>query len=349
VTDRALRIGVVGMTSDHVWGMGQNLATLPGVAMVCGAEPYAELREQAQSRFGLQRTYADYREMFAKEQLDAILACGDNAGKVAVVEEAAKYKVHVYLDKALAATLAQADRIIAVAERAGIQVMVAYHNYFGAAYTRGKEIVRAGRIGNVYLARGIVGHSGPQEVGCSKYFCEWLFDKEKGGGGAFVDEACYTISAFLDYMGPIVEVSSFMAGMGWRDYLPAGIEENTVTIVRFQSGALGIIDAKWGQIGMMPFMQSFHGVKGTVLAGWDSLQVYAPQALPADMQGWVQMPFRESGQRYGSEGQAFVNGIRQNKPFEGPISLRGARATQEVIEAAYRSAQTGQVVRLPLP
>jgi len=347
--NNAIKIGIVGMTSDHVWNMAQNLAALPAVELVTGAEPYEELRQQVQERFGLQTVYEDYHEMLEKEALDAILVCGDNAGKAETVEEAARRGVHVYQDKPMAATLAQADRIVAAAERSGIKVMVAYHTYFGAGYGQVKEWLQQGVIGDVYLARGIIGHAGPKEIGCSQYFCEWLFDRERNGGGTFIDEGCYTVSSFLDYLGEVVEVSSFMNQMGWRDYLPPDVEDNSVTILRFKSGALGVIDSKWGQIGRMPFGSSYHGTEGTITASWTGLSIYSRKALPPELQGWVEIPVgRAPRPGIGSEAEYFVNCLLQDRPIEGAVSPRGARATQEVIEATYRSAETGQVVRLPL-
>lgn len=346
---KIIKMGIVGMTSDHVWNMAQNLAALPAVELTTGAEPYQELRQQVQERFGLKTVYEDYHEMFEQEALDAILACGDNAGKADIVEEAARHGVHVYQDKPMAATLAQADRIVAAAEEYGIKVMIAYHNYFGAAYGKVKEWLDGGKIGDVYLARAGIGHAGPKEIGCSKYFCEWLFDKERNGGGTFVDEGCYTVSTFLDYLGEVAEVSSFMTQMGWRDYLPPDVEDNSVTILRFKSGVLGVIDCKWGQIGRMPFGSSYHGTEGTVTASWTGLSLYSRKALPEELQGWVELSVgREPRPGLGSEAEHFVNCLLEDRPFEGAVSPRGARATQEVIEAAYRAAETGQVVKLPL-
>ena len=349
MTQKILKMGIAGMTSDHVWGMAGNLAALPEVSLVTGSEPYPELRQEVQDRFGLQTTYAEYEEMLAKEQLDAILICGDSAGKASIVEAAASHGVHVYQDKPMAATLAQADRIIAASEQAGIKVMVAYHNYFGAAYGKVKDWLDAGQIGDVYLARGIIGHSGPKAFGCSDYFCEWLFDKEKNGGGTFIDEGCYTVSGFLDYLGEVVEVSAFTAQIGDKDYLPSDVEDNSVAILRFKSGVLGVIDSKWGQIGSMPFGASYHGTEGTILAGWTNLNLYSRKALPEDLQGWVEISGRRAPRPgVGSEPEHFVKCLLEDKPFEGPVSPRGARATQEVIEAVYRSAATSQVVKLPL-
>jgi predicted dehydrogenase len=349
VAQNVLKMGIVGMTSDHVWNMGANLAALPAVELTTGSEPYQKLRQRAQEQFHLSTVHEDYTEMLEKEDLDAIVVCGDNASKADIVEAAAKHGVHVYLDKPMSANLAQADRIVAASERSGIKVMVAYHPYFSASYGRVKELLEGAAIGDVYLARAITGHAGPKEFGCSEYFCEWLFDKQRNGGGAFVDVGCYVVSSMLDYLGDVEEVSAFTTQMGIRDYLPPDVEDNCVAILRFKSGALGIIDAKWGQVGGMPFRSSYHGTEGTITAGRANLGVYSRKALPADLQGWVSIPTgRASRPGVGSEPECFVNGILQDKAFEGAISVSGGRAAQEVIEAVYQSAETGKAVKLPL-
>jgi predicted dehydrogenase len=106
------RFGVVGTTSDHVWTMGDGLAALPEVELVAGAETYPELRERAIQQWGISRTYEDHETMLDHEELDALLVCGDNASKASVAEAAARRGGHVYQDKPMAATLAQADQIL---------------------------------------------------------------------------------------------------------------------------------------------------------------------------------------------------------------------------------------------
>lgn len=347
---KVLKMGIVGMTSDHIWrSMGPNLAALPAVELVTGAEPYQELRQRAQERFHIQTAYEDYRDMFANEELDAIVVCSDSGAKADIVEESAKYGVHVYLDKPMAATLAQADRIVAASEDSGIKVMVAYHPYFSASTAKIQEWLEQGVIGDVYLARAISGHAGPREFGCSEYFCEWLFDKDMNGGGAFVDVGCYSVSTMLDHLGGVEEVSAFTTQMGIRDYLPPGVEDNCVAIFRFKSGAMGIIDAKWGQVGGMPFRSSYHGTEGTITTSRGGLNLYSRKALPAELQGWVNIPMaRAPRSDIGSEPEHFVNCVLEDNPFRGAVSVVGARATQEVIEAVYLSAETGKAVKLPL-
>lgn len=153
---RKLRFGIVGMTSDHVWGMGD--AALPEVELIAGAEPYPELRERATHQWGLDRTYEDYETMLDREEVDPILVCTDNASKADVAEAATRRGVHVYQDKPMAATLAQADRILRAAESSGVTLMV--HSAFNPIYAEIKRLLAAGAIGKVYLARGVTGHGG---------------------------------------------------------------------------------------------------------------------------------------------------------------------------------------------
>ena len=372
---KTLRFGIAGMTSDHVWGMGDGLAALPEVTLVAGAEPYPELREKASQQWSLARTYEDFTTMLEKEELDALLVCGDNASKADIAEAAARHKVHVYQDKPMAATLAQADRILRAAEESGITLMVAYHSAFSPVYDQTKHLLQQGAIGRLYLARGVTGHGGPVEFGCSKYFCEWLFDRDRNGGGTFVDEACYLVDGFVDYFGGITEVSAFTAPIGsvtgdkprHRDYLPDNVEDNAVAILRFANGALGLIDAKWGQVGPAPVRTSFHGTQGTLTNGPAGTELYstAEPRVPADWQS-IETPAGRGGRppenlrawrapsagpntgRGGREQRYFVDSVLEGQPIEGAASPRIARDVQEVIEAVYRSAETGRAIPLPL-
>jgi predicted dehydrogenase len=362
-----LRVGIVGMSSDHVWAMGDGLSAQPGVRIVAAAEAHRELRAQASSRWGVDGLYPDAASMLEKEKLDAILICGDNASKPEAVELAAARGVHVYSDKPMASTLAGAERIRAAVERSGITYMCAYHSAYNPVYDQVKGLLDAGAIGQVYLARGVTGHAGPKEFGCSEYFCEWLFDKGRNGGGTFIDEACYLLDAFVHYLGPVAEVSAFTSQIGHRDYLPADVEDNAVAILRFKNGALGVIDAKWGQVGPAPVRTSYHGTHGTISSGphgtelystlgptvpvgWESIDTGAGHGrqLPG-LKGWraPEVPRSQTGSG-GPEQKHFVESVRAKRQVEGAASGPVARDVQEAIEAVYRSAESGRSVQLPL-
>lgn len=366
MAERKLRFGVVGLTSDHVWGMGDGLAALPGVDIVAASDGYAELRERSSKQWNIDQTYDSCDELLDTAKPDAILVCCDNAGKAAVVQSAARRGVHVYQDKPMAATLAQARQSAAAARDAGISLMIAYHRAFDPVYAEVSSVLGSGALGTVYLARGVIGHAGPVEFGCSKYFSEWLFDPAKNGGGSLIDEGCYVIDSFVDQLGPVAEVSAFTTQMGTRDYLPPDVEDNAVAIMRFRSGALGLLDVKWGQVGPAPVLTSYHGTTGTlsnVPGRWDlysTLEASPPDnwepmeagnvggmhgATSTQLHGWRrETPPRGSAGRGGDEQAFFVEKIRNGQPIDGAAGIDIALHTQAVIEAAYESARSGRAV-----
>ncbi|NLX37283.1 MAG: Gfo/Idh/MocA family oxidoreductase [Chloroflexi bacterium] len=347
MAEKRLRMGIAGMVNDHVWFMADATHALPNAELVSVAEPHPELGQQAVERYGLASSYTSYEEMLDNEQLDAVMICSDNADKVKIVTAAARRGIHCYVDKPMSARYAQASEMVAVARKAGIKMMVAYHFFFNSTYNKVKGWIAEGRIGQVYLARASIGHAGPREINLSKYFCEWLEDKERAGGGAWVDEAGYMISAMVDNLGPVTDVSAFMNQQGWRDYLAPDIEDNSAAILKFESGALGVIDSRWGQIGRVPFEQSYHGTDGTIMQGWDAVRVFSRRSLPADMQGWLEVPIMRDPRGSG-EAAHFVDTVLAGGDFEGVISPEGACHVQAVIEAGYLSAEQGRAITLPL-
>ena len=342
-----LRLGVCGLTSDHVWSMVGGFFTLgEKVEVVAAAEPYhPELLERAKADWAVQRTYTEYETLLQKEEVDAVVICANNRDKAEIVRIAARCGRHVMTDKPMAATLAQAAQMERDAAEAGIHLMVAYHNAFSPMYAAVKQLIAQGAIGTVYLAKGGIGHAGPREIHCSEAFCEWLFDKRLNGGGCFVDEACYLINLYRNYVGEIARVGAITSQMGWRDYLPPDVEDNSVAILQFESGALGTIDAKWGQIGPYPISSSFHGTEGTIILSRGEFQVFSPKQLPAGLQGWVRVvdSSRTSG-RGGAEQRHFVDVVKGRAALMPEVSPAGALRTQAVIEAVYEAAASARIV-----
>jgi len=353
-----IRFGVVGLSSDHVWKMGDGLSAQPDVELVAAADADPGLRRRAADRWGLGQTYASGGQLLAARAADAILVCCDNAGKAEIAEAAADCGVHVYMDKPMAANLDQARRIYGAARDSGIQLMVAYHHVFNPFYEDLSRLLRAGLLGTVYLARGVVGHAGPREFGCSEEFCSWLFDARRNGGGSFADEACYVVAEFVDRLGRVAEVSAFTAQIGHHTYLPPDVEDNAVAILRFGSGALGLIDAKWGQAGPSPLFASYHGVDGTLSVFADRAEIslrrpaepgpgWQLAELSGEVRTWRRYQSRPADAGWdGREQRYFLHHLSAGLPVEGPTGPALALHVQEVIEAAYTSARTGRAVKV---
>jgi len=341
------RIAIVDLSSDHVWSMGNAFKLQPEVDLVALSDVHQELRDKGQAEFGIPAAYSDHLGMMDEVKPDAIVVCGDNAMKADVTEAAAERGIHVCLDKPMSANLEQANRIVAAVDASGILAMVAYHPFFTDSYQSIKGWIDEGRIGQPYLAKASIGHGGPIEIGLSSYFCEWLIDAKRNGGGSFVDEACYAISMFTDWFGRVAEVSCYTTQQGWRDYLPADVEDNAVAILRFENNMLGMIDAKWGQVGRVQYGRSVHGTEGTVMIGYEDAQVFSRVKHSGSEPSWETVTWPR-GVRNLQEAAYFVRMLEHKQTASGAASLEWSRHTQEVIEAAYISAREGCSIKLPL-
>ena len=344
---KTFRFAIVDLSSDHVWSMGSAFKAQPEVELVALSDVHEELRTKGQASFDIPVAYSDHLAMLDEIKPDAIVVCGDNAMKAGITEAAAERGIHVCLDKPMSANLAQADRILSAAKASGITVMVAYHPFFSPSYRSIRGWIDEGLIGQPFLAKASIGHGGPIEIGLSSFFSEWLLDARRNGGGAFVDEACYAISMFTDFFGRVAEISCYTTQQGWRKYLPADVEDNAVAILRFENGMLGMIDAKWGQVGRVPYGRSVHGTEGTIQMGFTDAQLYSRVKFPGSEPDWQNFDWPR-GPRNHEEAAYFVNLLVQGTQATGAASLQWARHTQEVIEAAYISAREGRAIKLPL-
>src|ERR1041385_5322546 len=122
-----IRIGFVG-----VGGMGQaahlrNYSTLPDCEVVALAELRPKLREAVARKHNVPRTYASGEELIAKEQLDGIVASQPFDRRAQVIIPLYKAGVPVFTEKALAASEAVGEKLLAALKQSGMWHMVGYH------------------------------------------------------------------------------------------------------------------------------------------------------------------------------------------------------------------------------
>ncbi|WP_422771124.1 Gfo/Idh/MocA family protein [Plantactinospora sp. WMMC1484] len=350
---RPIRIGVAGLTSDHVWSLVSSLRSLPAVDVVAVAEQTAALRERAGEAVPGVVGYEDPEAMLAAERLDAVLVCAENAAKPGIAVAALQRGVAVYQDKPLAATGEQAAVIAEAVRRTGGLLMCAFHTAFDPLVDEVGQLVRDGLLGTVQFARGLAGHAGLRATGVSDDFAAWLTDRSRGGGGSFVDQAGYLLTTLVAYLGPVERISGFAATVD--PDVPPEIEDNTAAIVRHAGGALAAIDTRWGQVGPTPLRYSFHGTTGTLSVyadryelvttakdgptGWESV------AAPPGLTGWRSAVTPRAS--YDDEAAHFVAALRDGAALRPTVTAASALHVQRVIDAYYESVRTGQAVTVP--
>ena len=136
MTGTRLRVGVVGggliAQAVHL----PNLRRLPDrFAVVALADPSARVRELVAARFGIPATFATWEGLLERAQLDAVAVCAPHGAHAGVILAALDAGLHVFVEKPLCVRLADADRIVAAAQRAGRVVQVGYMKRYDPAYT----------------------------------------------------------------------------------------------------------------------------------------------------------------------------------------------------------------------
>jgi predicted dehydrogenase len=340
-----IRVGVLGLTHDHIWSNLDHLAKLDGAELVGAAEPDAALRERFRGRYGDKLTVADYDGLLEGDHdLQALFIFADNRASAELAVRAAGRGLHVMLEKPMAADLAQADRLLAAARRGGAQVIINWPHNWNPKIREAHRLAQSGAVGDVFKLRYAGGHAGPREIGCSPIFCDWLYDAERNGVGALNDQGGYGATICRWFLGRPNRIVAMGGRLTKEDITDL---DNVVILARYPN-AIGVVEASWSWVGGLPTAGPVvYGTTGTLVA--HGAREAAGVTLIA--QGGREPTIVEAPPLPEEEANApayFIACVRQERPIGGLVSAEVCRDAQEILEAAVRSIGTGREVALPL-
>jgi UDP-N-acetylglucosamine 3-dehydrogenase len=311
------------------------LAGIPGVELFALCTRRPERLQEVAGRFGVRHTYADYRQMLAHPDVDAVSVVtmwDQHVGPAVAALQAGK---HVFLEKPMASTLADCDAIVAAARAARGFFMVGHICRFNPRYAAARAAIAEGRIGRIlsmYARRNI-----PAAVTTE------ILDKI----GPIAGDGVHDTDLMLWYSGAkVVSAYAQTVGVRGRKYPDLGW-----TLYRFDSGAVGVLENVWCLPDGTPFQiderMEVVGTEGTI-----HVQETHPNYSIADRAGWhcpdtTYWPLLH-GVRAGAlrdELAYFVGCIREGRP-PTIITPEESRAAVAACLAAEQSAATGAVVRL---
>jgi predicted dehydrogenase len=347
-----LRVGVLGLTHDHIWHHVADLAGSRTVSVAAVADEHEDLVRRFAATVPVERTYTHPEEALEREPLDLVLIYADNRRSAALALQAISRGVHVVVEKPMASRLHEAEEMVSAAAAAKVLLMVNWPAAWYAAFRQALTLVREGRIGRVTHVDHRSAHAGPKEFGCSPYFYEWLYDAERNGGGALIDYCGY--GAMLTYvlLGMPHRVHA-AGGRYQKDYIQ--VEDNAILTMVYPH-ALGTAQASWSQIGAgLGVGPIIYGTEGTILVH----QRHGSREGQVIKEGSIELMTREQpngrlidppalpeGQRNALE--HIVTCLRDGTPLHEMVSPATGRAVQEILEAGYRSLASGRDISLPL-
>ncbi len=335
-----MRMGFIGLSHDHVWDLLPEIAACEHVELVAAASTKPPLLERIGKEFGV-NTYTDSTEMAAGETLDAVCLFGDNRAGSEEGVKALERGWHVLIEKPLAADLEGANQLLQTADTTGKRLMVNWPIAWWPGVQHALHLAQTGEIGEVWQVRYRAAHQGPKEMGASEYFCDWLYDPNRNGGGALMDYCCYGAVLSRALLGRPHSVTAVSGNLVKTDL---DAEDNAVLLMQYPK-AISIAEASWTQIDKATnYHTQIYGTEGTLLAppGDGPLLLATPKHPEGKV---VDMP--EAPAHLKNPISHFLHCLDNDTAFQ-PLCRPGhCRDAQEILEAGMQSASTGSKVDLP--
>lgn len=272
-------------------------------------------------------------------EVDAVVVATSHDGLARVTRAALEAGKDVFCEKPLARNLAEAAPLIALAERYGRVLAVGFNHRCHPAVARLRTLASEGAIGQLLWARCRYGHGGR-----AGYEREWRADPVRAGGGELLDQGIHALDLFGWLFGEFAEVTAFLQTAFW----PIAVEDNAFVLLRTAAGQVASLHASWTQWRNL-FSFEVCGSQGYLCVeglggnyGPERLRI-GKRAENSSTPNEQVLEFPGEDRSWEQEWCAFVTAVRgHGTPL---ASGRDALAALRLVEAAYRAAAVGGVVR----
>lgn len=296
--------------------------------------------------------YSSLDEMLADPSVDAVSITTPSGSHMEPAVAAARAGKHVIIEKPLEVTLKKCDKIINACEKHGVKLSTIFQSRFHESSLNLKKAVDQKRFGRLTLGDAYVKWWRSQEYYDSG---AWRGTWELDGGGALMNQAIHTVDLLTWVMGPVVEVKAMTATLAHERI---EVEDVAVATLRFENGALGVIEASTAvNPGYLKRIE-LHGTEGSAILEEEDIKAWdfakkrrSDAAILKAMQsskstgGGAADPAAIGHHGHALQFRDFVKAINNDSTpaIDGPEGRRSV----EIILAIYKSAQTGRTVKLP--
>lgn len=240
-----VRVGVIGCgaISEHLHV--PDLVFAPETEVVALCDTNRARVDLLGEKFAPQAArYTKYEDLLKNADVDAVVVALPNVLHGPVSIAAAKAGKHVLVEKPMATSLAECRAMIAAAKKAGTVLMVNQCQRLARHHRKAKEIMDSGLMGKVLYVSAVFGHSGPDNWSPTG---KWFFKKKEARFGALADLGVHKADIIRHLTGSeVAEISGFY---GTLDKKKTDVDDNFVSSLKFESGALGMLGASWTAYG----------------------------------------------------------------------------------------------------
>ncbi|MBV7331060.1 Gfo/Idh/MocA family oxidoreductase [Chloroflexi bacterium TSY] len=336
-----LQAGIIGCGGITERRHGPVLASLAGRVKLVALADLAEERVALMGQklgFSPDHQYSDYETMLTNESLDLVHICTPHNLHEPQAIAAMQAGAHVLLEKPIATSIEEADRMIAAAQQTNRKLTISHNQIFSPASQTVTQQIRAGDIGNVFLVRSegfgrthVVGRGESQH---------WRTSPTAGGGGPLIDNGYHQVYRTVDWVGS--RVKRVYARIG-RHVHDISVEDMALLLIEHENGATTSLQTGWcapaGAIGM----DEIFGTAGQIrFAFRDENPVAVWQTAVGE---WAYPTVQKEGRDelgFPVLVREFVKAIETDGPV--PVTGEASRHALSVVLCAYESGKSGQPI-----
>jgi UDP-N-acetyl-2-amino-2-deoxyglucuronate dehydrogenase len=276
--------------------------------------------------------------------VDFVDVCTMPDYRLQAVELCAEAKKHILVQKPMATTLTTATRMIEVARASGIQLGVVSQHRFDDSILFLNDALAGNRLGSILQADAYV-----KWYRSAKYYARpgkgtWATE----GGGALITQAIHQVDLLLQLAGPVKEVFAY-----WQEGALHSIESEDVisVVLRYASGAIGVIQASTAFWPGFPERLELNGTKGTAVVTGDRLTTWNvredggdPPPLAGEAASGASDPMAIATLPFERQFLDFGEACRTCRPPR--VSWREGWRAMQLVTAIYQSAAEGRPVSI---
>jgi scyllo-inositol 2-dehydrogenase (NAD+) len=330
-----IKIGLVGLGR-----MGQAYARylasrVPGAVLYAVSDVRADVAEATRAETGAVKAYANYRDLLADQNVDAVVVMTPTKLHKDVVVDAARAGKAVFCEKPLSLALDDAAEMKSAVDKSGVFFQLGFMRRFDPAYAAAKKKIDAGAIGKPCVFKST---SKDKERPPLDYL------KPENSGGLFIDMGIHDIDLARWYMGDVKSIYTVGGVLAYPEMKGIGDVDNAIANMTFANGCIGMISLSRNGVYGYGIYTEIVGTEGTIQIGYDRethVLIMKKDVISHDTIPGFYERFENA---YIIQLQDFVqNLIHGRKP---PITCDDGIAAQKIALAATKSLHENRVVEV---
>ncbi|MFC7625515.1 Gfo/Idh/MocA family protein [Microlunatus sp. GCM10028923] len=319
-----LRVAVLSFWHVHAGDYSRSTQAHPDTELVAVYDDDAERGAAGAKDFGAEFT-DDLDALLARDDIDAVTVTTETSRHRDVMVAAARAGKHIFTEKLLAPTVAEAEEIIAAADENGVKLIVSLPRLYHGYTAKINEIVASGVLGELTYGRVRLSHDGAVK----NWLPDRFYDPETAIGGALTDLGCHPVYLTQLFLGDDPDTVSAT----YRSITKRPVDDHAVVTIGYPNQRIGVIEA--GFASRNPFSIELFGTEGALVYN-DAENVVRVSGADRD---WTSHEVPEHGQdAYGQWVDHIRNGTRADDNLARAVELT------RLVVAANEAAGTGQSV-----